>query len=100
MVVRTLERLKKCWRFDEIVLAVQPSQRLKVRKLLDRFKIGGVRFVDGGQTRALSVKNAVLSLSPCTDWVLIHDMARPLVSARVVRALVAAASQTGAAISA
>lgn len=47
--------------------------------------------VEGGPTRFHSVRNAVTVLRPeCSDVVLIHDGARPLVSVDLIRRVVAA----------
>ncbi len=48
--------------------------------------------VAGGSTRALSVLNGLQALITAgeTDWVLVHDAARPCVTSRDVQALVAA----------
>lgn len=49
----------------------------------------------GGHTRAHTVRNALDSLS--TEWVGVHDGARPLVSRGLIDRVVAAAFDTGAA---
>src|SRR5688500_11044476 len=55
--------------------------------------------VPGGATRQASVCAGLRALSKLTpDVVLIHDAARPFVSAGVISRAIAAASQTGAAI--
>ncbi|MFC7703419.1 bifunctional 2-C-methyl-D-erythritol 4-phosphate cytidylyltransferase/2-C-methyl-D-erythritol 2,4-cyclodiphosphate synthase [Plastorhodobacter daqingensis] len=63
-----------------IVLVLHPEDRARAAGLAE-----GVQIVPGGATRSQSVRNALESLvsdPPC--HVLIHDGARPLVSARVV----------------
>ncbi len=66
---------------DRIVLVIHPEDR----DLATRF---GVDLVDGGATRAESVRNALEWLEPFgCDHVLIHDAARPLVSAKVISAV-------------
>ena len=66
---------------DRIVLVIHPEDR----DLATRF---GVDLVDGGATRAESVRNALEWLEPFGfDHVLIHDAARPLVSAKVISAV-------------
>ncbi|HET7618701.1 MAG TPA: 2-C-methyl-D-erythritol 4-phosphate cytidylyltransferase [Vicinamibacterales bacterium] len=56
------------------------------------------RFVAGGATRQESVANAVETLDETTDVVLVHDAARPFVSAEVIARTIAAAAAHGAAI--
>lgn len=55
-------------------------------------------FSDGGNTRTQSVKNALSLVTG--DVVLIHDGARPFVSARIIKDVIAAASEKGGAITA
>ena len=57
-----------------------------------------VRVVEGGRTRAESVRNGVLSVSENCQWVLVHDAARPLVDKNLIRRLIHSAKKTGAAI--
>jgi 2-C-methyl-D-erythritol 4-phosphate cytidylyltransferase len=51
----------------------------------------------GGETRQQSVRAGLLALGPC-DYVLVHDVARPMASAALVRRVLQAAVQSGAAI--
>ena len=57
-----------------------------------------VRFVPGGTTRADSVRSALRDVSSDVEWVAVHDAARPLVSAELIAATLAAAWQHGAAV--
>lgn len=51
----------------------------------------------GGETRQQSVRAGLKALEGC-EFVLVHDAARPMASAALVRRVLAAAQQTGAAI--
>jgi len=51
----------------------------------------------GGETRQRSVHTGLQALEGC-EYVLVHDAARPMASAALVRRVLAAARQTGAAI--
>lgn len=70
--------------FDRIVLAIHPDDRARA----DGF---GLPMVEGGETRTESVRAALehLAADPPAR-VLIHDGARPLVSARVIGGVLAA----------
>ena len=59
-----------------------------------------VRMVPGGPRRQDSVANAFDEVSPSADIVLIHDAARPFVSADLITRTIEAASAHGAAIAA
>ena len=54
--------------------------------------------VEGGATRQDSVLNAVRAAD--SDWILVHDAARPCVSRALIEATLQAATATGAAIAA
>lgn len=98
LLIHTLTNLKRSFHFKEMIVAAASSQLKSVRRLLARYRLGGVRVVPGGRTRAESVRNAVVSLSSRCEWVLIHDAARPFVSRDLVRRLIKSARRTGAAI--
>jgi 2-C-methyl-D-erythritol 4-phosphate cytidylyltransferase/2-C-methyl-D-erythritol 2,4-cyclodiphosphate synthase len=59
-----------------------------------------IRFVAGGARRQDSVANGFAAISPQAEIVLVHDAARPLVSAEVISRTIAAAAESGAAIAA
>ncbi|HUS46616.1 MAG TPA: 2-C-methyl-D-erythritol 4-phosphate cytidylyltransferase [Phycisphaerae bacterium] len=58
----------------------------------------GVRVVEGGPTRAQSVKNALAGVPETAAYVCVHDAVRPCVSHLWVDAVFAEARKTGAAI--
>jgi 2-C-methyl-D-erythritol 4-phosphate cytidylyltransferase len=76
----SLAAFRGCDRVEAVVVAVPPG--------LERELGPEVRVVDGGATRAESVANALAAVE--TEVVAIHDAARPLVTAALVEALVAA----------
>jgi 2-C-methyl-D-erythritol 4-phosphate cytidylyltransferase len=57
-----------------------------------------VEVVAGGATRNLSSRSGVAALPPKCRWVLIHDAARPFASPEMIRRVLKAAKQAGAAI--
>lgn len=71
---------------DEIVIALPPD--LVGAPFGSRS--ASVRSVPGGSTRQRSVANALASLTNEIGWVLVHDAARALVPADVVRRVLAA----------
>ena len=100
LVIHTLRALKKSFSFQEIILVVAHSQEKKFQKLLKRFRLDQVRLVRGGKTRAESVRNGLMTASVHCEWVLVHDAARPLISAALVTNLLKAAKKNDAVISA
>lgn len=59
-----------------------------------------VRILPGGAERQNSVHNALLRLPAECDLVMIHDGVRPFASARLIRAVLEGARETGASIAA
>ncbi|MGH7477902.1 MAG: 2-C-methyl-D-erythritol 4-phosphate cytidylyltransferase, partial [Longimicrobiales bacterium] len=57
-----------------------------------------ISLVTGGEARAESVREALEALDPAATLVVVHDAARPLVTAELVDRVVAAAADVGAAI--
>jgi 2-C-methyl-D-erythritol 4-phosphate cytidylyltransferase len=100
LFIHTLFALKKADCFFEIILAVDEKQRSVATRHLKHFGLGSVRVVAGGDTRSESVQKALEAVSEKSDWVLIHDAARPLVSRTLVFDTLRGARKTGAAIAA
>ncbi len=98
LLAHTLARLCRAYPFFEVILVADPSQRRRITALLRRYGFASVRVVDGGKTRAESVQNGVKAASPLSDWVLVHDAARPLVEKGLVVSILSAARKNGAAI--
>ena len=59
-----------------------------------------VRLVAGGERRQDSVANAFRAAAPASELIVIHDAARPFVSAEVITRTIEAAVQSGAAVAA
>lgn len=98
LLALTLERLKSAYPFQEMIVAAHPSSINRYRLLLAAYGLSMVKIVAGGRSRAASVLNGVNATSETTDWVLVHDAARPLVTRDLVRRLLQAAQKSGAAI--
>ena len=97
LLARTLSRLLESYPFHEIVVAAHPKKIDEVRKLVRSHRQSSkIKVVGGGATRSDSVLKALLSVSPGSDWVLVHDAARPLVSRDLIRRLLGAAKKRGA----
>jgi 2-C-methyl-D-erythritol 4-phosphate cytidylyltransferase len=95
----TLRRLAVCERLDQLIVALRPSDCAPVKtRLAGEDYAGRVHLVEGGETRQESVANAVRSVPPETDLVLVHDAVRPLVHSGCIERVLDAAVETGAAI--
>lgn len=79
---------------DEYIVAARPEEQEEIKALLPDF----VKIVSGGKTRTESVKNA---LSVTTgDIVLIHDGARPFVTAEIIKRCTESAQKFGSGVAA
>src|SRR3989338_2260838 len=98
ILVWTITHLKKAFRFREIILVAKSTRIASTQALLHRYWLESVRVVPGGKTRAESVLKGLDEVSADCDLVLVHDVARPLVQPKTVKAVLRAAGSKGAAI--
>lgn len=92
---RSIEAFVRHDRVTEVVVALPPQATLEVAG-----PDGKLRVVAGGARRQDSVANALDAVSPGAEIVLVHDAARPFVSADVISRTIDAAAAHGAAIAA
>ena len=86
LVVWALQELQSVEEISEIVLVVKDSDMNAAAGLVKDYKIGKVRsIVPGGKERQDSVYNGINALDKDAGIVVIHDGARPLVDAAIVR---------------
>ncbi len=90
---RTLARLAAHPRLGEIVVVIHPGDRDRAAPLLPP----GARLVPGGATRAASVAAGLAALPDGLGHVLIHDAARPLVTAALIDRVLDALAEAPAA---
>jgi 2-C-methyl-D-erythritol 4-phosphate cytidylyltransferase / 2-C-methyl-D-erythritol 2,4-cyclodiphosphate synthase len=99
ILARSVDAFVACELISEIVVAL-PADLADAPPPYLQQRGKPITIVTGGGERRSSVANAFLRVSDRADIVVIHDAARPLVSADVIRRTVAAAAETGAAIAA
>ncbi len=95
MVEWSLEAFLRLEEFERVVLVLT---REHIREHAGRLASERVSVVPGGETRLGSVRNGLAALPEDLEVVAVHDGARPLVSAEVIRAVVEEAYESGAAI--
>ena len=98
LLARTVAVFAAMEEISEVVVALPAAHLDEGRRLLAG--IPGLRLVTGGVTRQESVARGLAALDDRVDVVLVHDGARPLVSAELVRACIEAAAGDGAAVAA
>jgi 2-C-methyl-D-erythritol 4-phosphate cytidylyltransferase len=83
---------------DEIVLVLSEDGRAHFERVLGDVVFGKLRkIVEGGATRAESVRNGLEQVDPASEIVAVHDGARPLVTIDEITRTVEKAAETGAA---
>lgn len=84
---------------DEIVLVTGSGEQAYCKKeIVERYHINKVvHIVEGGTERYHSVRNGLLAAEK-SDYVLIHDGARPLISSLVINEAIRRVKETGACV--
>lgn len=85
----------------DIVVAVNDGNKRRIGRLIRHKRYTkSVRLVPGGKRRQDSVRRALEALDGRTEYLLIHDAARPLVERRMISDVVACLSHAQAVITA
>ena len=83
----------------QTILVISPDDReLVLRRYSANLMCLGVKVVDGGAERFVSVANALSQVKPEADFVAVHDAVRPCLTGAQVDAVFAKAEKTGAAL--
>jgi 2-C-methyl-D-erythritol 4-phosphate cytidylyltransferase len=82
---------------DEVAVVVHPDWRGRMEEIVERLKVKGERLkvsriIDGGSERYMSSLNAIMAYidEPDDTNLLLHDAARPFVTAEIIDRVVAA----------
>ncbi|EGF16619.1 2-C-methyl-D-erythritol 4-phosphate cytidylyltransferase [Dialister micraerophilus DSM 19965] len=84
----TLENIFSSNQIDELIIVVKNSEIEIFKNILSKIRhTVKVKFTSGGKTRFESVKNGLLSVDPESDYLLIHDCARPFINNKIIKIL-------------
>lgn len=98
IIIHTLRAFEQDEACKDIIMAINEEERSYFEELIHIYRIQkSVRFIQGGAERQESVYNALKHVKS-TDYVLVHDGARPFVTGEMIRCVLGAAKQTGASI--
>jgi 2-C-methyl-D-erythritol 4-phosphate cytidylyltransferase / 2-C-methyl-D-erythritol 2,4-cyclodiphosphate synthase len=86
--------------FAGVVLVLPPEFIPEWKMALEKGPLKNIRIGPGGISRQKSVQNGLGLVDADAEWILVHDVARPLVSAELVRRTLAGALETGCAVTA
>ncbi len=99
VLIHTLLALEKAQRIHEIILVVRKEDQPAIQQQVERFSLQKLSaFVEGGATRQQSVEAGAAMAAPQTQYLAIHDGARPLVSSHMIDRVVEDAIQYRAAV--
>lgn len=99
IVIRTLKALLKSSLIHSIIVVVEGKKIKEIERLIRRFGSKRVKVVvAGGKTRRDSVRNGLKFVDKTSEFVLIHDGARPFIDKATLLSVVNAACKSGAAI--
>lgn len=94
----TLRAFEKCHFIKEIVVVCREQDKERIRLIADENGFSKVSsLVEGGASRAESVRNGIKAASERAKYFAIHDGARPLITVEEIERVIEAAFETGAA---
>ncbi|MCM2267763.1 MAG: 2-C-methyl-D-erythritol 4-phosphate cytidylyltransferase [Elusimicrobiales bacterium] len=95
MLEWTVQAFTASGQFDNIILALGPGN---LEKYGPAWEKAGIKTAPAGATRTQSLRNAFKLVGREAGLVAVHDGARPLVSAELIKACLAGAAAAGAAV--
>lgn len=94
-------KFERSEKVDEIIIAAPADEVERYEKLARNFGVTKLKaVVAGGDTRVISVKNALEKISPRADFIAIHDGARPLIETEDIDRVLSDAERYDCAIAA
>jgi len=99
LLIHTLERLLKTELPSEIILVVRPGSEAEMQAVVAPLnEKGQIRLVPGGAQRQDSVSAGLQAVSAASEFVLVHDAARPFVTRELIDVVLAGAKLSDAAV--
>jgi 2-C-methyl-D-erythritol 4-phosphate cytidylyltransferase len=99
LLFHTLERLFHTEAPREIILVVRPGSESEMERLMAPLaKLGPIRLVPGGAQRQDSVQAGLQAVSSASEFVMVHDAARPFVTKELIDTVMGAARISDAAV--
>jgi 2-C-methyl-D-erythritol 4-phosphate cytidylyltransferase len=99
LLLHTLDNLLKTQLPAEIVLVIRPGSKAEMEAVISPLRDrGNIRLVDGGAQRQDSVQAGLNAISESSDFVMVHDAARPFVTKELIDVVLAAAKLSDAAV--
>jgi len=97
--VYALERLAQSVLIDSIILVVHAQYMTEYRRVVEKYQLKKIsEIIAGGETRRESVFYGLNVLKKDTEFVLIHDGARPLITQKIINESICLCQEAGAVI--
>jgi len=100
LLVHTVLHFERCEEIDDIVIIVSKGFENRVRRYVKKYSLKKVRsVVTGGERRQDSVANGWQDLKKYfPEIILVHDAVRPLITEKLIQAVIFSAKKFGAAV--
>ncbi len=99
VIIYSLKVFDKHPKIDEIIVVASAQNKAAVAKAIKKCSFKKIKVLClGGRRRQDSVYNGLGAVSRSSNWVLIHDSARPFINRKLITEVILAAKNTGAAI--
>ncbi|MFH1441330.1 MAG: 2-C-methyl-D-erythritol 4-phosphate cytidylyltransferase [Candidatus Omnitrophota bacterium] len=99
VIAYSLGILNKHPLIKDIIVVTNTSNAAGIKQIKQKYRISKIKaFVLGGRQRKDSVYNGLSVVNLKSDFILIHDSARPFINSRCVSKVIEQAKTTGAAI--
>lgn len=98
-IIYSLESFDKHADIDEIIVVTSARNKAAIAKAIRNYSFKKIKALClGGRRRQDSVSRGLKAVAPGSNWVIIHDCARPFIDGRLITKVISAAKKTGAAI--
>jgi 2-C-methyl-D-erythritol 4-phosphate cytidylyltransferase len=95
----TLQRVLKSTNVTEVIVVIAAGTEDNVRPIIEKLRDPRpIKLVPGGAQRQDSVMAGLRATSPASEYVMIHDAARPFITPQLIDLVAEGAVQTGAAV--
>lgn len=98
LLMRSIDAFRDALPGCQVVVALAPEMTGVWKELCRRYDYVTPGVTPGGATRSESVRNALAAVPDNARIIMVHDAARPLVSAAVIHATLRGAEEHGAAV--
>ena len=99
LLLHTLERLLQTGLPQEVILVIRPGSEAEMAAVIAPLRDQGtIRLVAGGELRQDSVRAGLRAIAASSQYVMVHDAARPFITRELIQVVLDAAKSTGAAV--